>query len=482
MYDKLIFEVSSEGRKGYSLPEIDVPVVQPERVIPDRFVRKEDINLPEVSEPEIVRHFVNLSKKNYSIDEGFYPLGSCTMKYNPKINEEAASSSGFSNLHPNTPEKFCQGALKLMYELERMLCEIGGVSRVTLQPAAGAHGELCGTLIIRAYFMDRNEKRDEVIIPDSAHGTNPASAALAGMKVRTVKSNSKGEVDLDDLSKIVSEKTAALMLTNPNTLGIFENQILKISGLVHSKGGLLYLDGANLNAFLGLARPGDMGFDLVHFNLHKSFSTPHGCGGPGAGPLGVKDHLKGFLPLPTVEKMDDSYYFNWEGKKSIGRIHGFYGNFGVLVRAYAYIKTMGPSGLKEVGRTSILNANYLMKKLKEYYDLPFDRPCMHEFVLSARRQKKKGVRALDIAKRIMDYGFHPPTIYFPLIVDEALMIEVTETEDIDTLDRFASALISIAREVEENPDIVKEAPKSLNISRLDEVMAVKKLDIRYKKP
>ncbi|OGL39427.1 MAG: glycine dehydrogenase (aminomethyl-transferring) [Candidatus Schekmanbacteria bacterium GWA2_38_9] len=481
MYDKLIFEVSSEGREGYSLPELDVPVVQPERVVPDRLVRREDTNLPEVSEPEIVRHFVNLSKKNYSIDEGFYPLGSCTMKYNPKINEEAASSSGFSNLHPNTPEKFCQGALKLMYELEGMLCEIGGVSRVTLQPAAGAHGELCGTLIIRAYFLDRNEKKDEVIIPDSAHGTNPASAALAGMKVRTVKSNSKGEVDLDDLSKIVSDKTAALMLTNPNTLGIFESQILKISEIIHSKGGLLYLDGANLNAFLGLARPGDMGFDLVHFNLHKSFSTPHGCGGPGAGPLGVKEHLKYFLPLPTVEKKNDSYYFNWEGKKSIGRIHGFYGNFGVLVRAYAYIKTMGPSGLKEVGRTSILNANYLMKKLKEYYDLPFDRPCMHEFVLSARRQKKKGVKALDIAKRIMDYGFHPPTIYFPLIVDEALMIEVTETEDIDTLDRFASALISIAGEVEENPDIVKRAPESLNISRLDEVMAVKKLDIRYKK-
>ncbi|OGL55548.1 MAG: glycine dehydrogenase (aminomethyl-transferring) [Candidatus Schekmanbacteria bacterium RIFCSPHIGHO2_02_FULL_38_11] len=481
MYDKLIFEVSSEGREGYSLPELDVPVVQPERVVPDRLVRREDTNLPEVSEPEIVRHFVNLSKKNYSIDEGFYPLGSCTMKYNPKINEEAASSSGFSNLHPNTPEKFCQGALKLMYELEGMLCEIGGVSRVTLQPAAGAHGELCGTLIIRAYFLDRNEKKDEVIIPDSAHGTNPASAALAGMKVRTVKSNSKGEVDLDDLSKIVSDKTAALILTNPNTLGIFESQILKISEIIHSKGGLLYLDGANLNAFLGLARPGDMGFDLVHFNLHKSFSTPHGCGGPGAGPLGVKEHLKYFLPLPTVEKKNDSYYFNWEGKKSIGRIHGFYGNFGVLVRAYAYIKTMGPSGLKEVGRTSILNANYLMKKLKEYYDLPFDRPCMHEFVLSARRQKKKGVKALDIAKRIMDYGFHPPTIYFPLIVDEALMIEVTETKDIDTLDRFASALISIAGEVEENPDIVKRAPESLNISRLDEVMAVKKLDIRYKK-
>src|SRR3989304_5973356 len=457
MYDKLIFEVSSEGRKGYSLPEIDVPVVQPERVIPDRLVRREDTGLPEVSEPEIVRHFVNLSKKNYSIDEGFYPLGSCTMKYNPKINDEVASFSGFSNLHPNTPEKFCQGALRLMYELEKMLCEIGGVSRVTLQPAASAHGELCGTLIIRAYFLDRNEKRDEVIIPDSAHGTNPASAALAGMKVRTVKSNSKGEVDLDDLSKIVSEKTAALMLTNPNTLGIFESQILKISEIVHSKGGLLYLDGANLNAFLGLARPGDMGFDLVHFNLHKSFSTPHGCGGPGAGPLGVKEHLKYFLPLPTVEKKNDSYYFNWEGKKSIGRIHGFYGNFGVLVRAYAYIKTMGPSGLKEVGRTSILNANYLMKKLKGYYDLPFDKPCMHEFVLSARRQKKKGVKALDIAKRIMDYGFHPPTIYFPLIVDEALMIEVTETEDVDTLERFASALINIAGEGEENPAIVKRA-------------------------
>jgi len=481
MYDKLIFEISSEGKVGYSLPELDVPLPQLDEIIPKALLRRDEVNLPEVSEPEIVRHFVNLSKKNYSIDEGFYPLGSCTMKYNPKINDEVAANPGFSNLHPNTPEELCQGALKLMYELEKMLCEIGGVARVTLQPAAGAHGEMCGTLIIRAYFLDKGERRDEVIIPDSAHGTNPASAALAGMKVKTVRSNSKGEVDLEDLSRLVSNRTAALMLTNPNTLGIFESEINKISEIIHSRGGLLYLDGANLNALLGIARPGDMGFDLVHFNLHKSFSTPHGCGGPGAGPLGVKEELEKFLPVPMVEKKGEKYYLDWERKKSIGKIHGFYGNFSVLVRAYAYIKTLGPKGLREVGETAILNANYLLKKLNDFYDVPYDKFCMHEFVLSARRQKRKGIRALDIAKRLIDYGFHPPTIYFPLIVDEALMIETTESEDIETLERFANALISIAKEVEETPDIVKEAPKSLGVSRLDEVMAARKLDIRYKK-
>ena len=481
MYDKLIFEISSEGKTGFSLPELDVPLCDIKKIVPQNLLREDEINLPEVSEPEIVRHFVNLSKKNFSVDAGFYPLGSCTMKYNPKINDEVASYSGFSNLHPYAPEELSQGSMRLMYELEKMLCEIGGLSKVTLQPAAGAHGELCGTMIIRAYFLNKRDGRDEIIIPDSAHGTNPSSAALTGMKVKTVRSNSKGEVDLEDLAKIASDKTAALMLTNPNTLGIFESQILKISDIIHKKGGLLYLDGANFNALLGIARPGDMGFDLVHFNLHKSFSTPHGCGGPGAGPLGVKEFLKEYLPVPTVEKKGESYYFDWDRKKSIGKIHGFYGNFAVLARAYAYIKTLGAKGLREVSETAILNANYLKKKLDGYYDVPFDKFCMHEFVVSGKRQKAKGVRTLDIAKRIMDYGFHPPTIYFPLIVDEALMIEPTETESVETLEQFANVLISIAEEVEKSPQIVKDAPLSLDITRLDEVTAARKPDVRYRK-
>jgi len=481
MYDKLIFEISSDGKTGFSLPELDVPVCDIKKIVPQNLLQEDEIKLPEVSEPEIVRHFVNLSKKNYSVDGGFYPLGSCTMKYNPKINDEVASYSGFSNLHPYAPEELSQGALRMMYELERMLCEIGGLARVTLQPAAGAHGELCGTMIIMAHFHSRGEKRDEIIIPDSAHGTNPSSAALVGMKVKTVMSNSKGEVNLEDLARLVSEKTTALMLTNPNTLGIFESQILKISDIIHKKGGLLYLDGANLNALLGITRPGDMGFDLVHFNLHKSFSTPHGCGGPGAGPLGVKEFLKEYLPVPTVEKKGESYYFDWDRKKSIGKIHGFYGNFAVLARAYAYIKTLGAKGLREVSETAILNANYLKKKLDGYYDVPFDKFCMHEFVVSGKRQKAKGVRTLDIAKRIMDYGFHPPTIYFPLIVDEALMIEPTETESVETLEQFANVLISIAEEVEKSPQIVKDAPLSLDITRLDEVTAARKPDVRYRK-
>ncbi|RMF97600.1 MAG: glycine dehydrogenase subunit 2 [Candidatus Schekmanbacteria bacterium] len=476
---KLIFEYSREGKKGYSLPQLDVPEVDIEKVVPERLLRKKPAQLPEVSEPEIIRHFINLSRKNYSVDTGFYPLGSCTMKYNPKINEKMSSLKGFKELHPFALEENCQGALQIMYELSDMLSKISGMDAVTLQPSAGAQGELCGTMIIRAYFKDKGEKRDEIIIPDSAHGTNPASAALAGMKVRTVKSSEKGELDIDELEKAITPATAALMITNPNTLGFFESGIQKISSMLHKNGSLLYMDGANLNAMLGFLKPGDMGFDIVHFNLHKSFSTPHGCGGPGAGPVGVKKELSDFLPVPRIVRKGNHFHFDWEQKKSIGRLHSFYGNFLVMVRAYVYLLSVGEKGLREISENAILNANYLKESLKNYYELPYDRKCMHEFVLSGSKQKKKGVKTLDIAKRLMDYGFHPPTIYFPLIVNEALMIEPTETESIETLDEFIEAMIKIAEESETEPEIVKNAPHSLSISRLDEVKAAKQLDLNY---
>lgn len=477
--DKLIFEYSADGKKGYFLPKLDVPVVRADAVIPEHLLRKEPPSLPEVSEPEIVRHFINLSRKNYSVDTGFYPLGSCTMKYNPKINEKIASLQGFKYLHPLALEENCQGALQIMYELSEMLSRVSGMDSISLQPSAGAQGELCGTLIINAYFKDRGEERDEIIIPDSAHGTNPASAALAGMKVRTVKSSSKGEIDFEALKKEINPRTAALMITNPNTLGFFESGIIDIASVIHGNGSLLYMDGANLNAMLGLMKPGDMGFDIVHFNLHKSFSTPHGCGGPGAGPVGVRKGLSEYLPAPLVVKKGVHYHFDFGTKKSVGRLHAFFGNFLVMVRAYVYMLTAGPEGMREIGENAILNANYLKECLKEYYDLPFDRKCMHEFVLSGSRQKKNGVKTLDVAKRLMDFGFHPPTIYFPLIVNEALMIEPTETESLETLDQFVEAMITIARESENEPETVRNAPLTLPISRLDEVKAAKNLDLNY---
>ncbi len=481
MGEKLIFEYSSPGKKGYSLPENDVPTEPVEKLIEEKYLRKALPELPEVSEMEVVRHFTHLSQENYSIDSNFYPLGSCTMKYNPKVNEDVGRLPGFTHIHPLQPEALSQGVLQLLYELEQYLAEISGLSRVSLQPAAGAHGELTGMLMVRAYHQSMGNPRKKVIIPDSAHGTNPASAVLAGYDAVEVKSDKEGRVDLQDLKKVADAECAAFMLTNPNTLGLFEKNILQISRILKEYGILLYLDGANLNAMLGLCRPGDMGFDVVHFNLHKTFSTPHGGGGPGAGPVGVKKSLIPFLPVPTVERRGDLFYCNYERPKSIGKIQGFYGNFGVMVRAYAYIRTLGASGLKEVGENAILNANYMKKRLEGYFDLPYEGHCMHEFVLSAKRQKKAGVPTRDIAKRLLDFSFHPPTIYFPLIVDEALMIEPTETETKETLDRFCDAMIAIAKEIEENPNIVRSAPHTTIVSRLDETRAAKDLDLRWRR-
>jgi glycine dehydrogenase subunit 2 len=479
---KLIFELSKPGRVAYSLPEPDVPAIEPEEVLPEELLRDEPPELPEVSEPDLVRHYIELSRRNYGVDNGFYPLGSCTMKYNPKVHEDVARLPGFARIHPYQPEETVQGALQLMYELQQYLAEITGMDRVTLQPAAGAQGEWTGLMMIRAYHESRGDTgRNKVIVPDSAHGTNPASATVAGFQTVTVPSDERGLVDVEALRAAVGEDTAALMLTNPNTLGLFEREIQEIADIVHQAGGLLYYDGANANSILGIARPGDMGFDVVHLNLHKTFTTPHGGGGPGAGPVGVKKELAPFLPVPVVEKGEDGYYLKEDLPQSIGRVKGFYGNFGILVRAYAYIRTMGPDGLRRVSENAVLNANYVMRKLAPYFDLPYPQHCKHEFVLSGKRQKKLGVRTLDMAKRLLDFGIHPPTIYFPLIVEECLMIEPTETESKETLDRFIDAMIQIAREAEENPERVQEAPTATVVKRLDEVTAARKPVLRWEK-
>lgn len=480
MSEQLIFKKGAPGRRAYSLPALDVRETELQRLLPKELIKDTPLNLPEVSEIELIRHFTNLSRLNYGVDLGFYPLGSCTMKYNPKVNEEAAKTPGFMNAHPLQPEQLSQGALRMMYELEGFLKEIGGVDRVSLQPVAGAHGELAGLLVIRAYHEAHGNPRHKVIIPDSAHGTNPASAALVGYEAVVIKSSKEGLVDVEELKKVLDTETAAVMLTNPNTLGLFEKDIAEISRLAHDAGALLYMDGANLNALLGIVRPGDMGFDVVHFNLHKTFSTPHGGGGPGAGPIGVSEKLSPFIPVPTVEKDGDRYYFDYNRPKSIGTVHGFYGNFGVLVRAYTYIKKMGAKGLREVSENAVLNANYIKKRLQEHYYIPNNVPCMHECVFSAKYQKAKGVHSWDIAKRLQDYGFHPPTVNFPLIVEEAIMIEPTETEPKETIDSFCDAMIAIAKEAETNPELVKNAPHTTVVRRLDEAMAVKKPNLRWK--
>ncbi|WP_226642494.1 aminomethyl-transferring glycine dehydrogenase subunit GcvPB [Mesobacillus subterraneus] len=478
----LIFELSTPGRVGYSLPEMDVPETDLSELLPEGFLREEEPELPEASELDIMRHYTALSKRNHGVDSGFYPLGSCTMKYNPKMNENVARFNGFAHLHPLQDESSVQGALELMYDLQEHLIEVTGMDEVTLQPAAGAHGEWTGLMMIRAYHeANGDQNRTKVIVPDSAHGTNPASATVAGFETITVKSDENGLVDLEDLKKVVGEDTAALMLTNPNTLGLFEENILEMAEIVHGAGGKLYYDGANLNAVMSKARPGDMGFDVVHLNLHKTFTGPHGGGGPGSGPVGVKADLIPFLPKPIVTKQDGVYKFDYDRPQSIGRVKPFYGNFGINVRAYTYIRTMGPDGLKAVTEYAVLNANYMMRRLAEYYDLPFNRHCKHEFVLSGKRQKKLGVRTLDIAKRLLDFGYHPPTIYFPLNVEEAIMIEPTETESKETLDAFIDAMIQIAKEAEENPEIVQEAPHSTVIGRLDETTAARKPVLRYQK-
>lgn len=473
---KLIFEKGAPGRIGVSLPEPKVP--KSDLGIPSYYLR-EELNLPELSEVEVIRHYTALSQQNFGVDSGFYPLGSCTMKYNPKVNEVIASFPGFNNAHPYQPEELSQGALKLMYELIEYLCEITGMDAFSLQPAAGAHGELTGLMIAQAYFKSKGEKRKNILIPDSAHGTNPASSVACGFDTIKIETKSDGNVDMDALKAACDENTATLMITNPNTLGIYEKDILEISGIVHSKGALVYLDGANMNALLGIVKPKDMGVDMMHLNLHKTFSAPHGGGGPGAGPLGVLNSLSDFLPKPIIDKKKDRYTLNFDRPKSIGRIKPFYGNFGVMVKAYVYIRMLGAEGLRDVAENAVLNANYLMKKLKDDYLLPYDVTCMHEFVISGANQMKHGVHTMDIAKRLMDYGFHPPTIYFPLIVKEAMMIEPTETESKETLDEFAYAMHKIARESMENPDLVKSAPHKTASSRLDGVLASRKPKVKY---
>lgn len=478
----LIFEMSKPGRKAYSLPECDVPKQDVSAMINPEYLRVESPNLPEVSELDAVRHFTQLSQRNYGVDSGFYPLGSCTMKYNPKVNELVAGFAGFSKIHPYQSEGSVQGSLELMYSLSEMLAEITGMDQVSLQPAAGAHGEATGLMMIKAYHNSRKDfRRTKIIIPDSAHGTNPASAAMAGFQNIEVKSNAEGGVDLDSLKSLMNDEIAGMMLTNPNTLGLFDRNILEIAEIVHNAGGLLYYDGANLNAIMGISRPGDMGFDVVHVNLHKTFSTPHGGGGPGAGPVGVKKELIPFLPVPVVEKKEENYHLDYERPLSIGKVKSYYGNFGILVRAYAYIISLGGEGLKEVSETAVLNANYIASRLKDKYAMPYKRNCMHECVLSADNQMRNGVSALDIAKRLLDFGYHPPTIYFPLIVHEALMIEPTECESLETLDEFIEAMRAIAAEAESNPELVKGAPYTTVISRLDEVLAARSPVLRWKK-
>ncbi len=479
-YNKLIFELSKKGRRAYSLPANDVDASELEDFIPKHLLCEGELDLPEVSEVDVIRHFTNLSNKNYGVDTGFYPLGSCTMKYNPKINEDAAALAGFVNLHPYQPEETVQGALELMYQLDSMLSEISGMARVSLQPAAGAHGELAGLMIIKAYHENRGDlKRKKIIVPDSAHGTNPSSAAVAGFDIIEIKSDEMGAVDLEALKAALSDEVAGLMLTNPSTLGLFESNIKEIADLVHEAGGLLYYDGANMNAIMGISRPGDMGFDVIHFNLHKTFSTPHGGGGPGSGPVGVREDLVPFLPVPIIEKKEDAYVLDYDCPLSIGKIKNFYGNFGVMVKAYAYIRSMGPEGLKEVSEMAVLNANYMMNELKKYYYLPIQQVCKHEFVLGGLGKDEKEITTLDIAKRLLDYGYHPPTVYFPLIVNQAIMIEPTETESLETLDGFIQTMIKIAEEAKENPQLLKEAPYHTPVRRIDEVKAARELVLTW---
>jgi len=471
--EPLVFEQGTPGRVAHSLPHSDIPERAPADLLPDEYVRQEIGGLPEISEVDVVRHYTRLSQWNYAIDLGFYPLGSCTMKYNPKINEDLAGLSGFSQTHPYQGEALSQGSLRLMHELEEMLAEIVGLHAVSLQPSAGAHGELTGMLMIRAYQADRGNPRKKVIIPDSAHGTNPASSTLCNYQAISLRSDARGLISPETLAEAMDEDVAALMLTNPNTLGLFEEDIVKLAEVVHSRGGLIYCDGANLNALVGIARFGDMGIDVVHLNLHKTFSTPHGGGGPGAGPVAVRRDLAPYLPVPIVDKEGDRYVLRSDRPKSIGRVRAFYGSLAILIRAYAYILTMGSEGLKEAAQVAVINANYLRAKLKRFYHLPYDRICKHECVFSDRLQNASGVQTIHIAKRLMDYGFHPPTIYFPLIVHGALMIEPTETESKETLDQFVAAMEAIARESEEDPNIVITAPQKTKATRLDETQAAR---------
>lgn len=481
MQQGLIFERSKPGRGGFQAPNPDVPVIKPEDVIPADMLSDNPPDLPQVSELDLMRHYTHLSRKNYGVDTHMYPLGSCTMKYNPKVNEQTARLSGFANIHPYAHPDDAQGALELMAALEKSLCGITGMNAFTLQPAAGAHGELTAILMIRAYFnslVDEGKNRDTILIPDSAHGTNPASAAMGGFKTVEIKSDPRGNVDPNSLKDHLNENAAALMLTMPNTLGLFDENMNEISRLCHENGTILYMDGANLNALMGMAKPADLGFDIMHINLHKTFSTPHGGGGPGSGPVGVVEKLKPFLPGPVPDLQEDRYRMVMP-EKSIGRVKSFYGNFLVMVKAYTYILALGGEGIRESARMAVLNANYLKEKLKGNYHLEYDRGCLHEFVLSAKLQKERGISALDVAKRLLDFGFYAPTIYFPLIVEEALMVEPTETESKETLDEFVEALLKIDEETKTTPDKVHHAPHTTPISRVDEVQAARKPVLKY---
>ncbi|HVH64554.1 MAG TPA: aminomethyl-transferring glycine dehydrogenase subunit GcvPB [Candidatus Acidoferrum sp.] len=477
MTEPLSFELSRPAVDPPRLPDVDVSGRAPADTLPGELLRSRPPNLPRLSEPEIMRHYSRLASLNYSISENFYPLGSCTMKYNPVANEAAAALPGFSGLHPYQDEATVQGALELMWRLERALCSVVGVDRVTLQPAAGAHGEWTALRMIAAYHHSRDENRTEVLVPDSAHGTNPASAAMSGFQVVEVRSGRDGRISLADLESKLTPRTAALMLTNPNTLGLFEREILDIAEIVHATGAMLYYDGANLNAFMGICRPGDMGFDAVHMNLHKTFTTPHGGGGPGAGPVGVKAELAPFLPSPTVERSDGLFKFDHKRPQSIGRVRSFYGNFGMLVRAYTYILAMGGDGLSQASQDAVLSANYLRKLVETDLEMPQDGPCMHEFVASADRlNRESGVRALDMAKALLDRHFYAPTVYFPLVVPEAIMVEPTETESKATLDDFAAAIKEIVAEAKTDPAGLHEAPKRLPVGRLDEVSSARRIN------
>jgi glycine dehydrogenase subunit 2 len=475
--EKLIKDYSSPGRRGYSLPPLEVEKSEINENLTGYL--REELELPEVSEVDVVRHYTALSEMNYGVDSGIYPLGSCTMKYNPKRNERVARISGLSNIHPYQPIEQLQGSLEILYQLKLDLAEISSMDEITLQPASGAHGEFTSLLIVKKYFEDREENRTKVIVPDSAHGTNPASAAMAGFDVVEIASNERGMVDLDALAEALDENTAALMLTNPNTLGIFEEDILKITEMVHEVGGLVYYDGANMNAIMGYAKPGLMDFDLMHFNLHKTFSTPHGGGGPGSGPVGVKDFLAPYLPKPVLKKDQEKYFWDYQRPKSIGKVHSFYGNYGVMLRAWAYIKTVGGKGLKETTENAVLNANYLKARLKKDFELPYAEESLHEFVLSGSRQKEEGASTLNIAKRLLDYDQYAPTIYFPLVVKEAMMIEPTETENIGTLDHFVETMLTISREIKEDPELVINAPHTTTVRKLDETAAARNPDLHW---
>jgi len=478
--EPVLFDMGSPGRKAYSLPECDVPEVEIETLLPPDEIRGPLDDFPELSELDVVRHFTRLSQWNFSIDTNFYPLGSCTMKYNPKINENMARLPGFSQHHPLAPEAFSQGSLHLLFELQECLKEISGMEHVSLQPAAGAQGEFAGMLMIHAYHAAQGKPKTKVLLPDSAHGTNPASASLCGYSAVQIPSNAEGLIDIEKLRQLMDEDTAAIMLTNPNTLGMFEKNILEITDIVHKKGGLVYCDGANLNAVMGKVKMADMGIDVLHFNLHKTFSTPHGGGGPGAGPVGVQSKLEPFLPVPVIEKKGSKYHMNTDRPESIGKLKAFYGNFGILVRAYAYIRTLGPEGIKEAAEGAVINANYIKSQLKDFYHLPYPGPSLHECVFNDKHQAPK-VTTMDIAKALIDRGFHPPTVYFPLIVRAALMVEPTESESKETLDQFIQAMKDIAEQAKDDPDAVHNTPKMPKVSRPDEAHAARNPTLRWRK-